>query len=102
MQTNLFPALKYSTVAAVLLFMNACLPDQNDDPSSSNPDPKTSELGAGNAATADFGKTKAGEPTEIYTLKNKNGLIAKVLLKAISAALKRFWPLRMFPIFIHD
>ena len=78
MQTNLFPALKYSAVVAALLFMNACLPDQNDDPGSLDPDPKTSESGAGNAATADFGKTKAGEPTEIYTLKNKNGLIAKV------------------------
>ena len=73
MQTNLFPALKYSTVAAALLFMNACLPDQNDDP-----DPKTSEPRAENATTSDFGKTKAGESTEIYTLKNKNGLIAKV------------------------
>ncbi|MFP6903295.1 MAG: galactose-1-epimerase, partial [Verrucomicrobiia bacterium] len=58
--------------------MNACLPDQNDDDGSSNPDPKTSESGAENVATADFGKTKAGEPTEIHTLQNKNGLIAKV------------------------
>jgi len=78
MQTNLFPVLKYSGVIAAMLFMNACLPDQNDGPGSSDPDLKTSKSGAKKAATADFGKTKAGEPTEIYTLKNKNGLIAKV------------------------
>ena len=73
-----FQILRYSAVAVALFFMNACLPDQNDDDGSSNPDPKTSESGAENAATADFGKTKAGESTEIHTLKNKNGLIAKV------------------------
>ncbi|SVB86299.1 uncharacterized protein METZ01_LOCUS239153, partial [marine metagenome] len=78
MQTNLFPALKYSAVVAVMFFMNACLPDQNDDPGSSDSDTTTSENGAENGGTADFGTTKAGESTEIHTLKNKNGLIAKV------------------------
>ena len=78
MQNKPFLVLRYSAVAVALFFMNACLPDQNDDDGSSNPDPKTSESGAENAATADFGKTKVGEPTEIHTLQNKNGLIAKV------------------------
>jgi hypothetical protein len=71
MQTKPFLVLRYSAVAVALFFMNACLPDQNDDDGSSNPDPKTSESGAENAATADFGKTKAGEPTEIHTLQNR-------------------------------
>ena len=39
----------------------------------------TSNSGSSNSIKkADFGKTKAGEQTEIYTLKNANGVIAKV------------------------
>jgi len=72
MQTNFSSVLKYSATVAAILFMNACVPSQNDDPGS----PVDPESGANTAV--DFGKTKGGESTEIYTLKNKNGLIAKV------------------------
>ncbi len=72
MQTNFSSVLKYSATVAAILFMNACLPSQNDDPGS----PVDPESGANTAV--DFGKTKGGESTEIYALKNKNGLIAKV------------------------
>src|SRR5690349_12438913 len=40
---------------------------------------------AGSAAEvtgpASFGKTAGGEPVEVYTLKNKNGMIAKVMTR---------------------
>ncbi|MDP7011117.1 MAG: aldose epimerase family protein [Verrucomicrobiota bacterium] len=73
-----FSTLAMSTFAtASLLFMSACVSSQNDGPGS-NVGPKNngSESEANNSV--DFGKTKGGESTEIYTLKNKNGLIAKV------------------------
>ena len=57
--------------------MNACVPSQNDDPGS-NADPKNDGTESETGHSADFGQTKGGESTEIYTLKNKNGLIAKV------------------------
>ena len=65
MQTR-FPTLAMSAVAAVFItFMSAC---------SSIPG-----FGSSNSVeSANFGLTKGGEATEIYTLKNKNGLIAKV------------------------
>ena len=65
MQTR-FPTLAMSTVAAAFItFMSAC---------SSIPG-----FGSTNSVeSANFGLTKGGEATEIYTLKNKNGLIAKV------------------------
>ena len=74
MQTP-FPTLfKTAAAAASILIMNACVP-ANDDYAGQT-DPETGESNA--IAKVDFGKTKAGEVTEIYTLTNKNGLIAKV------------------------
>ena len=65
MQTR-FPTLAMSAfTAASIIFMSAC---------SSIPG-----FGSSNSVeSANFGLTKGGEATEIYTLKNKNGLIAKV------------------------
>ena len=65
MQTR-FPTLAMSAFAAAsIIFMSAC---------SSIPG-----FGSSNSVEcANFGLTKGGEATEIYTLKNKNGLIAKV------------------------
>ena len=65
MQTY-FPTLAMSMVATLsLLFMSACHSNSNSGSSNS-------------IKKANFGKTKAGEVTEIYTLKNANGVIAKV------------------------
>ena len=74
MQTP-FPTLfKTAAIAASTMIMNACAPASEDN--AGQPEP---EIGDSNAiAKADFGETKAGEATEIYTLTNKNGLIAKV------------------------
>jgi len=54
MQTYLSTLAMSTATAASLFFMCAC------------------------SSTPDFGKTKNGEATKIYTLKNKNGMIAKV------------------------
>ena len=64
MQTY-FSTLVLPTATAVsLFFMNACT-------SISGPSTGTVEK-------ADFGKTTAGKVTEIYTLKNATGVVAKV------------------------
>ncbi|MDG1832442.1 MAG: galactose mutarotase [Verrucomicrobiota bacterium] len=65
MQTY-FSTLAMSMVATLsLLFMSACHSNSNSGSPNS-------------IKKANFGKTKAGEVTEIYTLKNANGVIAKV------------------------
>ena len=65
MQTRLTTLAMSAFAAAFITFMSAC---------SSIPG-----LGSSNSVeSANFGLTKGGEATEIYTLKNKNGLIAKV------------------------
>ena len=64
MQPKLPRILKATTVVALLLIMNAC---------TSISGPST-----GSVEKAGFGSTKAGVATEIYTLKNANGLVAKV------------------------
>lgn len=64
MQPKLSCILKVTTAVALLLIMNAC---------TSISGPST-----GSVEKAGFGSTKAGEATEIYTLKNPNGLVAKV------------------------
>jgi aldose 1-epimerase len=76
MQTP-FPTLfKTAAAAASILIMNACAPSSEDN--AGQPDPETGDGESNAIAKADFGKTKAGEATEVYTLTNKNGLIAKV------------------------
>lgn len=65
MQTRLTTFAMSAVAAASVIFMSAC---------SSIPG-----FGSSNSVeSANFGLTKVGEATEIYTLKNKNGLIAKV------------------------
>ena len=65
MQTRLTTLAMSAFAAASVIFMSAC---------SSIPG-----FGSSNSVeSANFGLTKGGEATEIYTLKNKNGLIAKV------------------------
>ena len=64
MQPKLSFILRVTTAVALLLIMNAC---------TSISGPST-----GSVEKAGFGNTKAGEVTEIYTLKNANGLVAKV------------------------
>ena len=76
MQTP-FPTLfKMAVAAASILIMNACAPASKDN--ADQPEPETGDGDSSTPAKADFGVTKAGEATEIYTLTNKNGLIAKV------------------------
>ena len=56
--------MKTAAAAVSLLIMNAC---------TSISGPST-----GSVKQAGFGNTKAGESTELYTLKNANGVVAKV------------------------
>ena len=56
--------MKTAAAAVSLLIMNAC---------TSISGPST-----GSVEQAGFGNTKAGEATELYTLKNANGVVAKV------------------------
>ena len=65
MQSNLPCIVKTAAAAAALLIMNACT--------------TISGPSTGSVEKAGFGNTKAGEATEIYTLKNANGVVAKVL-----------------------
>ena len=64
MQSNLPCIMKTAAAAVSLLIMNAC---------TSISGPST-----GSVKQAGFGNTKAGESTELYTLKNANGVVAKV------------------------
>ena len=76
MQTP-FPTLfKTAAAAASILIMNACAPAPEDN--AGQPESETGDGDSNAIAKADFGETKAGEATEIYTLTNKNGLVAKV------------------------
>ena len=76
MQTP-FPTLfKTAAAAASILIMNACAPAPEDN--AGQPEPETGDGDSNAIAKAGFGETKAGEATEIYTLTNKNGLVAKV------------------------
>ena len=72
-----FPTLfKTAAAAASILIMNACAPAPEDN--AGQPEPETGDGDSNAIAKAGFGETKAGEATEIYTLTNKNGLVAKV------------------------
>ena len=64
MRTHLSPIVKSAAAAAALLIMNACT--------------TISGPSTGSVEKAGFGNTKAGEATELYTLKNANGVVAKV------------------------
>ena len=76
MQTP-FPTLfKTAAAAASILIMNACAPAPEDN--AGQPESETGDGDSNAIANAGFGETKAGEATEIYTLTNKNGLVAKV------------------------
>lgn len=73
MQISFLSLLKTAAVMPSILIMNACVPSPSDNPPN-EPAPKPNPA----PAQADFGKTKSGEATELYTLTNKNGLIAKL------------------------
>ena len=64
MQPNFPRVLKTMAAIALLMTMNACT--------------TISGPSTGSVEKAGFGNTKAGEATEIYTMKNDNGVVAKV------------------------
>ncbi|MSU41024.1 MAG: galactose mutarotase [Pedosphaera sp.] len=69
MPTNL-SLLQLSLALSAMLFANAC---------KSIPNPMSSNKPAASLPpAASFGKTKAGEPATVWTLKNGKGLVAKV------------------------
>ena len=83
MKTNLFLSAAGTMAAASLMIMSACSEGTldssgNDGDNGDDPDGGGNENTAEAIEVEDFGATKAGEKVDVYSLRNKNGITARV------------------------